>query len=443
MAEVKVLKQEGLTHEFSVTVAKKTVDAQCDTRLAEIGKTVKMQGFRPGKVPMPILKKRFGQEARAEALEKIVMDTVEKTVSKDKLRPATQPRIEWVSADEAKDAEFKMTIEVLPEVKIGDFSGIELERPTAEVDAAKVDEAIVRIAKRMRAPVDVAEPRPAKTGDVVVIDFDGSIDGEKRPGMKGDAHPLELGSKSFIDTFEDQLVGCKIGDKKKIKVTFPEDYNAAELAGKKAVFEVEVKGLREHKPVEFNDELAKELGLPSIDKLRERISDDIGANYKQVSRAVMKRSLMDKLADAYSFDVPKSLVDAEFDGIWKQVEDAKANNDLSEEDKNKTDDELRADFRRIAERRIRLGLLLAEIAAQNKIEVSSDELRAGLVAEVRRYPGQEKAVYEYFTKTRGAIERIRAPILEEKVIDYIISKAKTTDKMMSADELMALPEEEE
>ncbi|MDD4617502.1 MAG: trigger factor, partial [Alphaproteobacteria bacterium] len=279
-------------------------------------------------------------------------------------------------------------------------------------------------------------------GDVIVIDFDGSVDGEKRPGMKGENHELELGTKSFIDTFEDQLVGAKTGDKKQINVTFPGDYHAQDLAGKKAVFDVEVKELRQHKPVEFTDELAKELGLPGIDKLRERIKDDLDANYKSVSRSAIKRELMDKLAESYSFPVPASLLDIEFKQIWKQVEDAKAKNDLPEEDKKKTDEELRKEYRGIAERRIRLGLLLAQVAQDNKIGVTNQELSNALMAEARRYPGQEKAVFDYYTKTQGAIERIRAPLLEEKVVDFIIGKAKVTDKKMSADELMKTLEEE-
>jgi trigger factor len=440
--KVKVLKEQGLDREFSITVPKQSVDEQLNLRLAEICKTANMQGFRPGKVPMPIIKQRYGQEARAEALDKAVSSAVETTLSERKLRPAQQPKVEWVSTAEDKDIEFKLAVEVLPEVKIEDFGSVVLERPVADVEDAKVDETIVKIAKRLREPVVVTESRPAQMGDVIVIDYDGSIDGEKRPGMKNEGHSLELGTKSFIDTFEEQLVGSKAGDKKTISVTFPENYDPSDLAGKNAVFEVEIKELRQHKPVEFNDDLAKELGFPGIDKLRERIRDDIGADYRRISRSIVKRALMDSLANAYAFDVPKSLLEAEFGGIWKQVEEAKAKNELPEEDKKKSDDELRAEFRRIAERRIRLGLLLAEVAAENKIEVKNEELRAALYAEARRFPGQEKAVFDYYTQTQGAMERIRAPILEEKVVDFIIDKAKVTEKKISAEELLALPEEE-
>ncbi len=442
MTKVKALKNEGLKHEFSITISKTHIEEQKELRLAEIAKTAKMQGFRPGKVPLAVVKQRYGAEARNEALEKALSESIDKALADHKLRPAAQPKVDLVSAEDGKDAEFKMTVEALPDIKVGDFSKIALERPTAEVDAAKVDEMIVKFAKRMRPPETVKDARAAKMGDTLVIDFDGSVDGKKRDGMKGENHSLELGSKSFIDTFEEQLAGSKAGDKKTISVTFPKDYHAADLAGKKASFDVTVKELRQHKPVELNDALAKEMGFPGLDKLRERIRDDMGADYKRISRSVMKRALMDKLAETYSFGVPGCLLDIEFNGIWKQVEEAKTKGELPEEDKKKSDKALRAEYRDIAERRIRLGLLLAEIASLNKIEVSGDEIRAALMAEARRFPGQEKAVFDYYTKTQGAIERLRAPLLEEKVVDFIFGKAKVTDKKMSPDDLLKLPEED-
>ena len=428
MTKVKALKNEGLKHEFSVTVPKADVDAQKDVRLEEIKKTAKMQGFRPGKVPLNVIKQHYGAQARSEALEKTVSSAIDTVLSEHKLRPSAQPKIEWVSTAEDKDVEFKLTVEVLPDVKIGDFS--------------KIAETIIKLTKRVRQPEALTSGRAAIMGDIVVIDYDGSVDGERHPGMKGANHALELGSKSFIDTFEEQLVGSNVGDKIKISVTFPKEYHAADLAGKKASFDVEVKELRQHKPVELNDALGKEMGFPGIDKLRERVSDDIGADYKRIGRAVIKRALMDKLAEAYSFEVPNGLLETEFGNIWKQVEEAKAKGELPEEDKKKSDAALRTEYRNIAERRIRLGLLLAEVATQNKIEVTSSELRNALMAEAKRFPGQEKAVFEYYTKTQGALERIRAPLLEEKVVDFIFGKAKITEKKMSAEELLNLPEEE-
>jgi len=442
MAEVKVLKEEGLKHEFSVVIPAKAVDDQKQVRLTEISKTAKMQGFRPGKVPMTVLEQNYGKEAYGEALNKVVSEAVEKTMTDNKIRPALQPEVEWGNAEEGKDIDFILRIEALPNVEVKDFGTLAFERPVADVEDAKVDEAVLKITKRMRQPESVTDESTAEMGDILVIDFDGSVDGEKFPGMKDENHSLELGSKSFIDTFEEQLVGSKVGDKKTINVTFPEKYHAAELAGKKAAFDVVVKELRRHKPIELNDALGKEMGFPSLDKLRERIKDDMDVDYKRVGRSVVKRALMDELAKIYTFAVPEGLLETEFEGIWKQIDEARKKNDLPEEDKNKSEEELRTEYRSIAERRIRLGLLLAEVATQNKIEVTNNELRAALTAEARRYPGQEKAVFEYYTKTRGAIERIRAPILEEKVVDFIIDKAKIADKTVTAEELLAMPEEE-
>jgi len=278
-------------------------------------------------------------------------------------------------------------------------------------------------------------------GEVLTIDFDGTVDGKSFPGMKSENYRLELGSKSFVDDFEEQLVGMKVGDKKDVKVKFPKDYHAENLAGKKAVFAVNVKELRVHKPVEMNDELAKEIGFPSLSDLRKRMSDDIGSNYSRISRSVMKRQLMDKLADEHDFPVPQGMVDAEFNSIWQQVEQDKAKGALSADEAKKSDEELRKEYRGIAERRVRLGLLLAEVSNVNKIDVSSNELRNAMIAEARRFPGQEKAVIDYYSKTEGALERLRAPILEEKVVDFILAQAKIKDKKISAEELMKLPED--
>ncbi len=442
MAKVKVLKEKGLLQEFAVVVPKAALGEQIQKRLADIAKTAKMHGFRPGKVPMKVVEQMHGQEARADAIEKAVSTAVSEVLAERKLRPALQPKIELTTTAEDKDLEFKMEVEVLPQVEVKDFGAIALERPVADVEEAKIDQTISSFAKRLKKPEAVTESRGAKMGDIAVIDFDGKVDGKALPGMKGENHPLELGSHSFVDTFEDQLVGSKPGDKKAIEVTFPQQYHAAELAGKKAVFDVEVKELRQHQPIELNDALAKEMGFPGIDKLRERVRDDIGADYTRIGRSVIKRELMDKLDKEYDFDVPPGLVDAEFGGIWKQVEEAKAKGSLPDDDKKKSDKALREEYRTIAIRRIRLGLLLAEVAQQNKVEVTNDELRNALMAEARRFPGQEKAVFDYYTKTQGALERLRAPLLEEKVVDFVLGKVKVTDKKMPAEELLKLPEEE-
>jgi trigger factor len=441
MAQVKEIGKEGLKREFAVTVPLADVESRLTAQLEEIRKTAKHAGFRPGKMPLELVRQLYGENARAEALDRAISEATEKTLTERKLRPAMQPKIELVSIAKDKDVEFKLAVEILPDVVPADFSKIELERFVAEVEDSVVNDAIARAAKSMRDSEPVTENRAAKTGDIVVIDFDGKVDGKSQPGMKGEGHKLELGSKNFIDTFEEQLVGSKAGDKKAIKVNFPADYHAAHLAGKAAEFAVEVKELRAHKPVDMNDELAKELGFASMEELRKRIRDDIGGNYANVSRAIVKRHLMDKLADTHKFEIPQGMLEAEFASIWQQVEEAKKKGELPEEDLKKSDEDLRKEYRGIADRRIRLGLLLAEVAKKQDIAVSSEELRNGLMAEARRFPGQEKAVFDYYTQTQGAMERIRAPLLEEKVVDYIVAQAKVTEKKISAEELLKMPQE--
>jgi trigger factor len=443
MAQVQQLSKKGLKHEFAIKVPQADVEKRRKTRLEEIGKTASLPGFRKGKYPINVLEMHFGERARAEVLDQVVSEASEQALTENKLRPAQQPQIEIVSIEANKDVEFKLAVEILPEITPTDFSKIAIEKPTAEVSDKAIEDAIGRAAKAMREPEVVTDGRAAQKGDVLVIDFDGSVDGERRPGMKGDGHKLELGSQSFIDTFEDQLIGSKVGDKKMIKVAFPKDYHAAELAGKKAEFAVDVKELRAPKPVEMNDALAKDLGFPSLEKLRERVKDDLGANYANISRAIAKRALMDKLADAHDFEVPAGLLEAEFGSIWKQVEEAKARGEQPKEDKGKSDEALKKEYHGIAERRIRLGLLLAEVARKHKIDVPPDALRTALMAEARRFPGQEKAVIDYYTQTQGALERLRAPLLEEKVIDHILAQTKISEKKVSVEDLVKLGQDDE
>ena len=443
MIQVQEVKHEGLRHEFTVKVPMAEMEQALTSRLEEIRKTAKIQGFRPGKAPLAILRQRFGEGVREDVQNKAVSESITKALSERNVRPAMQPKVEVISMDEGKDLEFKLIVEALPDITPTDFAKLSLARPVAEVAEKDIDETIERLARSISEPVAVAKPRPAQKGDVVVIDFDGSIDGTSFPGMKGEAHPLELGSGAFVGTFEEQLIGAKTGDKKKIKVQFPHDYHADHLAGKDAVFDVVVKELREHRPVEINDELAKKTGFTGLAELRQRIADDIGANYARVSRSILKRQLMDKLAEAHDFPVPDGLLEAEFNSIWQGVQKEKALGHLSEDDAKKTDDELRAEYRQIAARRLRLGLLFAEVARHGKIEVTSSDLRNAMLSEARRFPGQEKAVIDYYTKTEGALERLHAPILEEKVVDFILAQAKIDEKKMPADDLMKRAKEQE
>ena len=441
MPQVQELSKKGLKREFQIKVAQKDVEQKWLGRLEEIGKEARLPGFRPGKVPLPVLKQKFGPGARSEILDQAVAEAAQKALSERNLRPAAEPQIELLTFSEGQDLEFKLAIEILPDIAAPDFSKIALERLAADVEDKAVDDAINRIVKSIRQPEAVAGA--AQKGDVAVIDFEGQVDGKTEPGMQGQNHNLELGSNSFIGNFEEQMEGLKAGDKKTVKVTFPKEYHAAHLAGKKAEFAVTVTEVRRPKPVEMNDALAMELGLANIAELRQRVKDDIAAQYAGVARAIVKRKLLDKLAESQDFEVPAGMVEAEFNGIWAQVEEAKKNSRLAEDEAKKSDEQLKKDYRAIAERRIRLGLLLADVARREKLEVSPPELRNAMIAEARRFPGQEKAVVDYYTQTEGAIERLRAPLLEEKVIDHILGKAKVTEKKIPADELLKMPGEME
>jgi len=441
MTQIQETVNEGLKREFNIKVAQSDVKKKLIARLEEIGQSVKLPGFRPGKIPLPVLEKRFAAGARSEVIDQTVSEASQKAMKDNNLRPATQPQIELISFAEGQDLEFKLALEIIPEITPGDFGKIPLERITADVEDKTVIEAIERIAKSVRPPQPVTDGRTAKLGDTVVIDFDGSVGGEPQPGMKGENHSLELGSKSFIDTFEDQLIGSKAGDEKTIKVTFPADYHAPNLSGQKAEFKVKVKELRAPQAIELDDALAKELGLESFAELKNRVAADLAADYGRISRAILKRHLLDQLAAMHDFDLPPGMVEAEFTNIWKQVEENKKNGELSTSDAKKTDDELKKEYRAIAERRIRLGLLLTEVARRDKLEVSGAELRNAMIAEARRFPGQEKAVVDYYTKTEGALERLRTPLLEEKVVDHILAKTKITETKIPADELVKMPRE--
>lgn len=433
--------KQGLKREFVVKGPSKDLEELEFAKLMEMSEKAKISGFRPGKVPLVIVKQRFGASAWSEALQQYVDETVGKVFSERNIRPAMQPKIQMIAAEQGKDIEFKLTLEILPDIAIKDFSSIALERVTADVVEKDIEEAVMRIAKTMLKTAPAADGRAARTGDTLVINFDGTVDGVAKPGMKGENHQLELGSGSFIDTFEDQLVGAKAGDKKSVKVTFPDPYHSEELAGKDAVFAVEVKEIREPRQIELNDASAKEMGFPSLEKLRDRVKGDLAKHYASVSRSIIKKQLMDKLAEMYSFEVPESMMSREFGAIWNQIQVMKERQELPPDDAAKSDDELKTEYSEIANRRIRLGLVLAEVARANKIDVHEKELRNALVAEVQRYPGREKAVFDYYTQNEGAIEQLRAPILEEKVVDFIVKQIKVTEKKVSSEELLKMPEE--
>lgn len=433
--QVTELSTDGLRREFKIVLSAKDINDKVSTRLEELSGSVQLPGFRRGRVPQALLKKRFGPSVMGEVLEAALNDSTAQAMAERGLRPAMQPKIEVTSFAEGKDLEFKLAVELMPEVKPVDFKSIALEKLVPEIGEAEVEKAMQGMADEMRKTEKV-DPRPAKKGDVLVVDFVGSVDGKEFPGGAAQGHHLELGSNAFVAGFEDQLIGKQPGDALTVKITFPAEYANKDLAGKPADFQVAIKELREKVKVAPDDEFAKSLGMESLAKLREAMKGKLERDYAGLARMKLKRELLDKLADAHSFAVPPGMVEAEFEAIWKQVEEAKQKNELDPDEKAKSDDELKKDYRGIADRRVRLALLLSEIGRQNNIQVAQEELNRAAVEEARRYPGQEQKVLELFKNDTQAQARLRAPLFEEKVIDFILEMAEVKEKRLPPEELV-------
>ena len=434
---------EGLKRGFTVTVPAAGIESKRTARLKEVGQTMKLPGFRPGKVPMSILQQRYGEAVQGEVLEQVVSEATRSLLDERGLRPAMQPKVDVVSgaAPGSKD-ELKFTVEfeVLPEITIPDLSTLTLERLKAEVNAETVDKALKEIAGRQREFEKIEEDRPSADGDVVVVDFVGKVDGTAFEGGSADDVNVELGGAGFIPGFAEQIVGMKAGDEKMITVTFPADYGAEHLAGKEATFDIKVKELKRPIEAKIDDELAKKLGFEGLDQVRELITKQVAQEYEQLSRLRLKRELLDKLAEKTDFQAPPGMVEAEFEQLWNRIEEDRKAGRLDAEDKEKDDETLRADYRKIAERRVKLGLLLAEIGRVNTITVTPDEMMQAVRAEAMRYPGQEQAVFEFFSKNPQAADGLRGPIFENKGIDYIVELAKVEDKTVTPEELAEMPE---
>lgn len=431
--QVKELKQKGLLHEMEVTLAAKDIDKRVDIRLQEVSKTIRMPGFRPGKVPMNIMKQKYGQAVMGEVLESAVNETSNKVIQDKGLKPAMQPKIEVKEFDMGKDLVFSMAVEVLPEFKVAELKGLKLEKPVAKAEKKAVDEALERIASSNQGTEEIKTKRATKDGDFVIINFDGRTadDNKSQPGMQADGHKLKLGSGQFIEGFEDQLIGKKAGDKVEVKVTFPKNYGAKDLAGRDAIFDTEIVAIHEAKAPEINDEFAKQLGLDDVKALKAAVEEQIQKELDQFSRMKLKKALLDILDEKHKFDVPQGMLDMEYDSILRQIEMESAqsgdNAALTDEEK----DELKS----IAERRVKLGLVLSEIGTSNKIQVADTELQRAVITEAQKYPGQEKQVFDYYSKNRQALESLRAPLFEEKVVDFILELAEVKEKTVSVEDL--------
>ncbi|MEQ9328838.1 MAG: trigger factor [Rhodospirillales bacterium] len=442
--QVTEINAEGLKREFKVVLAAAEIDEKVSARLDEVSKNIRMPGFRPGKVPTSLLRKQYGQAVMGEVLEQAINDSSQQTIMERGLKPAIQPKIEIAEGFEpGKDLEFSMQVELLPEIELIDFSTVELTRFKVPVADEQVNDALTRIADGQKSSEAISSKRKSKAGDIAVIDFLGKVDGVAFDGGAGEDFHLELGSGMFIPGFEDQVTGAKAGDEIEVNVNFPEDYGHKALAGKAAVFEVKVKELRESKPAEIDDELAKKLGMESLDKLKEQIRSDIEREYANVTKMRLKRDLLDYLDKNQPVEAPSGLVEQEFDAIWQQFEQAKSEDpsQIDPDDLEKPEDELKAEYRKIAERRVRLGLILSEVGQGNNIQIQQEDLNRAMMTEARRYPGQEAQVIQYFQQNPQAMEGLRAPLMEDKVVDFILEMAKIKETESSIEDVTKDPEE--
>ena len=441
--------REGLKRTLQVVVGQAELSERFASRLDELKDRVQIKGFRRGKVPVAHLKKLYGKSLMQEVMEQTLNDTSAQAIKDRNERPAQQPKVELVDFNEETfekiasgqgDLSYNMSFEILPPIPLSDLKGLKLEKLVADVDDAAVDKALANLAERNTA-YDIEEGRVAAEGDLVALNFVGKIDGEAFEGGSAEGQSLVIGKKQFIPGFEEGLVGMKAGDEKVISATFPEDYQMAALAGKTAQFDVKVTGVSKPRTPAVDEEFAKGVGTESLEQLRGFISEQIKREYDQASRQKLKREVLDALDTAHNFELPASLVDFEFGNIWTQLENNLKATNKTFADEGKTEDEARAEYRKIAERRVRLGLVIGEIGEKNNLQVSQEELRRALVEQARRYPGQEKQVYEYYEKTPGALAELRAPIFEDKVMDFVIDEAKPTEKKVTRDELLKAVQE--
>ncbi len=438
--QVKEISNEGLSHELEVTVPANDIDVTVVDRLKEVIKTAKQPGFRPGKMPMEMARKKYGRAVMGEVLETVVNDSTKKVIEDKKLRPAGQPKIEVKEFDEGKDLVFSMKLDVLPDFDVMDTKGLKVNKLVAKIEDEQIDEALTRITSQHKGSEKIKGDRATKKGDIVIMDFKGRTadDNVEHQGMAAQGHKLELGSNQFIPGFEDQMVGKKAGAKFDVNVSFPEEYQAPDLAGRDAIFEVEIHEIHEVTEAKVDDAFAKELGFDDEAGLRDAVKHQLTSDYSNQTRMKMKRELLDILDDNHDFDIPQGMMDAELEAITKQIESERAQNPEAEE----LTDEEKEELETISERRVRLGLVIAEIGQKENVQVNDQELQRAVITEAQKYPGQEKMVFEFYQKNPQMLENLRAPLFEDKVVDIIFDRAEITEKEVSIEELMKEDDED-
>ncbi|OAM79037.1 trigger factor [Devosia elaeis] len=439
---------EGLKRKLSVTIPAADLNSRLDAKLEELKGQANIKGFRPGKVPTAHLKKVYGRSAMSEVMTDAINATVSDTLDERKERAAAQPKVDLPQdqtvindvLDGKSDLAFEVEYEVLPPVTLMDIKGVKIEKPVVDITEAEVDAEVTRVFNQNRGYTDKGDDAVVENGDRLGLSFVGKIDGVEFEGGKSDHAHLTVGSGEFIPGFEEQLVGMKKDETRTISVTFPTDYQNKDLAGKAAEFDVTILHVDGPNQGELDDDFAKRLGLEDVAALRKAVREQMESALASMGRQHMKRQVLDALDDGHKFDVPAQLVDAEFNTIWQRVEHEVQSHGRSFEDEGTTEEEAKEQYKRIAERRVRLGLVVAEIGNVNEVQVTDEEHQQALIAEVRRFPGQEQQVYDYYRKNPQALASLRAPIFENKVVDHIIELGDITDKKVTRDELAKLIE---
>jgi trigger factor len=434
---------EGLKHEFKISVPASDLDAKADAKLVDLKDKVKLNGFRPGKVPVSHLKKVYGRSVMAETIDQTIRDTNTQIFTDRGFRLATEPKITMPT--ETKEVEellagktdltYTVAIEVVPTIQLADFKTFSVEKPVVEVTDAEVDQAIKRIADQNRPYAAKAEGAKAETGDRVTINFKGSINGELFDGGTGEGIPVVIGANQFIPGFEEQLVGIGAGETRTLKVSFPKNYASEKLAGQPAEFETTATLIEAPGETKIDDEFAKTLGLESLDKLKEAARERLVAEFAGATRQRVKRALLDRLDDSHKFEAPPSLIDEEFNLMWNSIKAEMESSGKTFADEDTTEEAAKEEYKKIADRRVRLGLVLSEIGEKNKITVTDDEVSRAVIERARSMPGREKEVWDYYRSNANALAQLRAPIYEDKVVDFILELANVTEKKVSREDL--------
>ena len=441
---------EGLKHEFQVSVPASDLDAKADARLIDLKDKVRLNGFRPGKVPVSHLRKVYGRSVMAETIDQTIRDTNTQIFTERGYRLASEPKVTMPTEEKEveellsgkSDLTYTVSIEVVPTIKLADFKSFAVEKPVAEVGDTDINEAIQRIADQNRAFAAKGEGAKAETGDRVTVSFKGTINGEPFEGGAGENIHVVLGTGQFIPGFEDQLVGVGAGETRTIKAAFPKNYANEKLAGQQAEFETTATAIDAPQPIEINDEFAKTLGLESLDKLKEAVRERLVAEFAGATRQRVKRTLLDRLDEAHKFEAPSSLIDEEFRLMWNSIKAEMESAGKTFADENTTEEAASEEYRKIADRRVRLGLVLSEIGEKNKITVTDDEVSRAVIERARQMPGREKEVWDYYRNNANALAQLRAPIFEDKVVDFILELASVTEKKVTREELLADDEAE-